>query len=79
MCLAVPGQIIDITGEDPLLRTGLIDFSGVRKSVSLAYIPEASIGDWAIVHAGFAIAQIDEEEAQATLATFEELDASVAP
>lgn len=79
MCLAVPGQILDITGNDPLLRTGLIDFSGVKKLVSLAYVPDANIGDWTVVHAGFAIAQIDEAEAQATLATFEEWNASVAP
>lgn len=78
MCLAVPGQIIEITGADPLFRNGMIDFAGVRKSVSLAYLPEAGIGDWVIVHAGFAIAQIDEDEARATLQAFSELDASVA-
>jgi hydrogenase expression/formation protein HypC len=74
MCLAVPGQILDISAEDPLLRSGIIDFSGVRKTVSLAYLPEAHIGDYVIVHAGFAIAIIDEEEARASLQAFAELD-----
>lgn len=79
MCLAVPGQIIEIIGDDAILRTGLIDFASVRKSVSLAYVPEAKLDDWVIVHAGFAIAQIDEDEARASLQVFSELDASIAP
>lgn len=74
MCLAVPGQIIEIMGDDPLARTGVIDFAGVRKSVSLAYLPEAGLEDWVIVHAGFAIARIDETEAHASLQAFAELD-----
>lgn len=74
MCLAVPGQIIEISNTDSLQRTGIIDFSGVRKSVSLAYLPEAQLGDYVIVHAGFAIAVIDEAEAQASLAAFAALD-----
>ncbi len=74
MCLAVPGQIIEVSSEDSLQRTGIIDFSGVRKQVSLAYLPEAQLGDYVIVHAGFAIAVIDAAEAQASLAAFAELD-----
>ncbi len=74
MCLAVPGQIIEVSSADSLQRTGVIDFSGVRKQVSLAYLPEAQLGEYVIVHAGFAIAVIDAAEAQASLAAFAELD-----
>lgn len=67
MCLAVPGKILSITGEDPLLRMGKISFAGVVKEVSLAYVPKAEVGQYAIVHVGFAIAIVDELEAQTTL------------
>lgn len=67
MCLAVPGQLLSIEGDDPLLKTGKVSFGGVVKSVSLAYVPEAEIGDYVIVHVGFAISRLDEEEAQKTL------------
>ena len=67
MCLAVPGKILSITGEDPLLRTGKVSFAGVVKEVSLAYVPEAEVGQYAIVHVGFAISIVDESEAQKTL------------
>ncbi len=67
MCLAVPGKIISIEGDDPLIRTGKLEFSGVRKEVSLAYVPEAKIGNYAIIHAGFAISLVDEEEARETI------------
>lgn len=74
MCLAVPGQIKEITVDEPLMRSGIIDFSGVRKAVNLAYLPEANTGDYVIVHAGFAIAIIDQEEAEASQRAFAELD-----
>ncbi len=64
MCLAVPGRIASLTGEDPITRTGKIDFGGVLKEVSLAYVPEANLGDYVIVHAGFALSRVDEAEAQ---------------
>jgi len=64
MCLAVPGKIISVSGEDPLVRTGKIDFGGILKEASLAYVPEANVGDYVIVHVGFAISRVDEEEAQ---------------
>lgn len=73
MCLAVPGKIISLLDEAPLFSTGKIDFSGVTKEVSLAYVPEAKIGDYVIVHAGFALSIVDEEEAQASLQAFQEL------
>lgn len=63
MCLAVPGKLISISGED-LNRMGRVSFSGVIKEVSLAYVPEARVGDYVIVHVGFALSTIDEIEAQ---------------
>ena len=64
MCLAVPGKITSISGDDPLLRTGKVDFGGILKEVSLAYVPEAEVGDYVIVHVGFALSRVDEAEAQ---------------
>lgn len=70
MCLGVPGRILDIELPEsrPDLRTGTVDFGGVRRSVCLAYTPEAEVGDYVIVHVGFAISQVDEDEAAKTLA-----------
>ncbi|RMH69886.1 MAG: HypC/HybG/HupF family hydrogenase formation chaperone [Gemmatimonadetes bacterium] len=64
MCLAVPGKITTIqdTG-DPLLRTGKVSFGGIQKEVNLAYVPEAKIGDYVLVHVGFALNVVDEAEA----------------
>jgi hydrogenase expression/formation protein HypC len=63
MCLAIPGKIESITGDDPLLRTGKVNFGGILKEVSLAYVPEAGVGDYVIVHVGFALSRLDEAEA----------------
>jgi hydrogenase expression/formation protein HypC len=63
MCLAIPGKVSSLEGTDPLTRMGKIDFGGVFKAASLAYVPEAAVGDYVIVHAGFAISRLDEEEA----------------
>jgi hydrogenase expression/formation protein HypC len=63
MCLAVPGKITSISGEDPLMRTGKVDFGGILKEVSLAFVPEAQLGDYVIVHVGFALSRVDEAEA----------------
>lgn len=68
MCLAVPGEILTIEIDDPLLREGRVRFAGVEKRISLAFVPDAGIGDFVIVHAGFAIAVLDQEEAASTLA-----------
>jgi hydrogenase expression/formation protein HypC len=62
MCLAVPGQILSIEGED-LARTARVSFGGIVKQVNLAYVPEAEIGNYAVVHLGFAIRLVDEQEA----------------
>jgi hydrogenase expression/formation protein HypC len=64
MCLAVPGKVLSIDGGDPLLRGGRVDFAGIVKYVNLSYVPEARIGDFVLVHVGFAISTVDEEEAR---------------
>lgn len=63
MCLAIPGQILEITGQDPLERTARVSFGGVVRQVSLAYTPEAKVGDYVITHVGFALNVLDETEA----------------
>ena len=70
MCLGVPGRIIDIQvpADRPDLRMGTVDFDGVRRPVCLAYTPDAAVGDYVIVHVGFAINRLDEDEAARTLA-----------
>ena len=66
MCLGIPGKITEIYERNEFLM-GKIDFGGVVKEVCLAYVPEAKIGDYALIHVGFAISLMDEEEAQETL------------
>jgi hydrogenase expression/formation protein HypC len=79
MCLAVPGQIIRIqTPEESspmtdLLRMGKVSFNGVLRDVNLAYVPEAQVGDYVIVHVGFALSILDQEEALKTLNVLEQL------
>lgn len=63
MCLAVPGRIEMIEGDDPLLMRGKVNFGGIRKEVRLSYVPEAKVGDYVMVHVGVAISLVDEEEA----------------
>ncbi len=63
MCLAIPGKIESITGDDPLMRMGRVNFGGIVKEASLAYVPEAQVGDYVVVHVGFAISRLDEAEA----------------
>ena len=75
MCLAVPGQI-ESRFESDGLPMGCVNFGGVRKTICLVYVPEADVGDYVIVHVGFALHRIDEQSAIATLATFAELAAS---
>ena len=63
MCLAVPGKILSIAGDDPYLRNGRVSFGGIVKEVNLAFTPEASVGDYVMVHVGFALSTVDEAEA----------------
>jgi hydrogenase expression/formation protein HypC len=72
MCLAVPGKVIEIEGEGEL-RMGKVDFAGVQRQACLAYVPEVRIGDYVLVHVGFAISRIDEQQALETLATLAEI------
>ncbi|MBI5624913.1 MAG: HypC/HybG/HupF family hydrogenase formation chaperone [Elusimicrobia bacterium] len=74
MCLAVPGKILSIQeGADPLSRTGKVSFGGVVKEACLAYVPEAKVGEYVIVHVGFALSVLDEAEAARTLEYFRQL------
>jgi hydrogenase expression/formation protein HypC len=75
MCLAVPGKIIEIY-ENAGLSMGKIDFGGVTREACLAYVPEAKIGDYTIIHVGFALNLLDEAEALETLQLFDEISAS---
>ncbi len=74
MCLGVPGKIVEIY-EQGGLQMGKIDFGGVAREVCLAYVPEAKVGDYTIVHVGFALNLLDEAEAQETLALLKEIGA----
>lgn len=74
MCLAVPGKLLSVTGGGDLDRTGKVSFGGVVKEVSLAYLPEAKVGDYVIVHVGFALSVVDEAEAQAVFAYLKQMD-----
>jgi hydrogenase expression/formation protein HypC len=74
MCLAVPGQILSIEEADELRRNGRVSFGGVVKQVNLAYVPEARVGDYVVVHVGFALSVVDEEEAQSTLDYLRQMD-----
>ena len=62
MCLAVPGKILTIEGDD-VLRSGKVNFGGIVKQVNLSYVPEANIGDYVVVHVGFALSVVDEAQA----------------
>ena len=64
MCLAIPGKVESITGDDPMMRVGRVNFGGIMKEASLAYVPDVEVGDYVIVHVGFALSKVDEEEAQ---------------
>ncbi len=66
MCLGIPGRVIEIR-DDGGLPMGKVDFGGVRKEACLAYLPEVELGDYVIVHVGFAISRVDEQEALETL------------
>jgi len=72
MCLGIPGKITEIYQKDPL-QMAKIDFDGIIKEVCLAYTPEAEVGNYALIHVGFAISLMDEEEAQETLKLIREV------
>ena len=72
MCLGIPGKIESIE-EDSSLRSGMVSFGGLKKKIVLAYVPEAGVGDFVVVHVGFAISQIDEREADRVFKYLEEI------
>ncbi len=72
MCLAIPGKIIEIQEQEGL-RAGRVQFGGIVRQVLLDFVPEANVGDYVIVHVGFAISQVDAEEAQRTYQLLEEM------
>jgi hydrogenase expression/formation protein HypC len=74
MCLAIPGKIISVTDGDALSRMGKVDFGGIVKEVCLAFVPEAAIGDYVIVHVGFALSRVEESEAQKVFQYLKEMD-----
>jgi hydrogenase expression/formation protein HypC len=72
MCLAVPGKVLEIhTNIEPVMA--VVDFGGIRKKVCIELVPEVKIGDYVVVHVGFAISIVDEEDAVETLKLFEEM------
>jgi hydrogenase expression/formation protein HypC len=75
MCLAIPGKILSITGDDPLSRSGRVSFGGIVKEVSLACVPEAAVEEYVLVHVGFAISTVDRAEAERVFALLEQLGA----
>ena len=74
MCLAVPGKITELLNDDPVLRSGKVDFSGIMKEVNLSCVPEAGVGDYVIVHVGMAISQVDEAEAKQVFEYLRQMD-----
>ncbi|MBO0737409.1 MAG: HypC/HybG/HupF family hydrogenase formation chaperone [Alphaproteobacteria bacterium] len=74
MCLAVPGRVLSLSDDEPTTRVGRVDFGGVIKEVNLAFAPEAAVGDYVLVHVGFAIAVIDNAEAQRIFAHLREMN-----
>ena len=72
MCLAIPGKVVAIEGSDEL-RMARVDFGGVTREACLAYVPEAKLGDYVLVHVGFAIATVDEQAAQEALSLLAEV------
>ena len=73
MCLAIPGELLEIVDEDPLSRTGRVSFGGIVKEVNLALVPEAGVGDYVTVHVGFALSVLDKEEADKVLGYLAEM------
>lgn len=73
MCLAIPGLVLSLDGDDPLTRTARVDFGGVVKEINLAFTPEAGLGDYVLVHVGFAITVIDAAEAAKVFAHLERI------
>jgi len=74
MCLAIPGKVMDIQSDEQGVRMGRTNFGGIVKQVCLEYTPEVKVGDYVLVHVGFALGTVDEEEARRTYQALEDLD-----
>jgi hydrogenase expression/formation protein HypC len=74
MCLAIPGLVLNISGDDPNKRAGHVKFGGITKEVNLAFVPDAKVGDYVIVHVGFAISTLNEAEANRVFDYLREMD-----
>ena len=74
MCLAVPGKLVSIDSSDDSFRSGKANFGGILKEINLSYVPEAKIGDYVLVHVGFALTVVDEEEAAKVFTYLKEMD-----
>ena len=74
MCLAVPGKIVSIDEADATFRSGRVDFAGIMKTVNLSYVPEAVVGNYVVVHVGFALSIVDEKEAQQVFEYLRQMD-----
>ena len=76
MCLAIPGRVVAVEGGEGFDRRGIVDYDGVRQEVSLAYLPETAVGDYILVHVGFALTRLDPEEAERILREIRELESA---
>jgi len=74
MCLAIPGRVLTIIDDGPLTRRGRVDFAGIIREVNLAFVPEAAVGNYVIVHVGVALSVVDEGEAQRVFEYLREID-----
>ena len=74
MCLVVPGKILSVSGDEPLMRAGKVSFGGIVKDVNLAFVPEAAVGDYVLVHVGCAISRLDEQEAMRVFEYLKQMD-----
>lgn len=74
MCLAIPGRIVTVIDDGPLTRRGRVNFAGIIREVNLAFVPEAIVGDYVIVHVGVALSVVDEGEAQRVFDYLREID-----
>jgi len=75
MCLGIPGKVVEVSepDQDSVMRMGKVEFGGISKEVCLAYLPEVQVGDYVLVHVGFAISKVDEEEAAEIFSYIEQL------
>ena len=74
MCLAVPGQIVELNNSDPTFASAIVEFGGIRREVCMACVPNSTLGDYVMVHAGIAISRVDASEAARVLQTLRALD-----